>query len=363
MSAFDVIVIGGGQSGLATAYHLQQLGLSYLVLEAADEIGGSWPHYYDSLTLFSPARYCALPGLPLDGDQDRYPARDEVVEYLRRYAAHFALAVRTGSRVAAVESSGDGHVVRLDNGEQLHARAVIAATGSFGRPFVPDLEGTDGFGGTLLHVAHYRTPEPFTGQRVVVVGAGNSAIQVAIELAGVADVTLATREPIRFKKQAPLGRDIHWWLDWTGIDRLPLGRKANKTTPVLDTGRYRHAIAAGRPPRKAMFERLTATGVVWADGTEETVDTVIFATGYRPNLDYLPAAAFGDDHWPVNRRGVSATIPNLAYVGLPGQHGIASATLRGVGPDAAHVTRSLAAHLGQATTPERNRPWPAALSH
>jgi putative flavoprotein involved in K+ transport len=109
-----------------------------------------------------------------------------------------------------------------------------------------------------------------------------------------------------------------------------------------------------------MFERFTSTGVVWGDGTEAPVDTAIVATGYRPNLDYLPAEAFGHDGWPVNRRGVSTTVPNLAYVGLPGQHGTASATLRGVGPDAAHVTRSIAARLA-ATTPEATEPRAAVV--
>ena len=350
MNSYDVVVIGGGQAGLASAHHLQEAGLSHIILEAGDQVGGSWPHYYDSLTLFSPARYCALPGLGLEGDPDRYPSRDEIVEYLRRYADHFGFAVRTGARVAAVDWRATDHVVRLDTGEELHARAVIAATGGFGRPSIPAIDGMDRFGGRVLHVAEYRTPEPFAGQRVIVVGAGNSAVQVAAELAGVADVTLATRAPVRFKKQAPLGRDIHWWLDRTGIDRLPLGRKVNKTTPVLDTGRYQHALAAGRPDRQPMFDRLTPAGVNWPNGVEEPVDSIIFATGYVPDLGYLPVDAFGPDGWPLHRGGVSTAMPTLGYVGLPGQRGIASATLRGVGPDAGRVVAELGRRLEPAPT-------------
>ena len=362
MNTYDVIVIGGGPAGLAAAHRLKEAGLSHVVLEASDQVGGSWPRYYDSLTLFSPARYCALPGLPLEGDQDRYPTRDEIVDYLRRYAEHFGIDVRTGALVATVDWRGADHVVRLDSGDELHARAVIAATGGFGRPSIPAIEGMDCFGGRLLHVAEYRSPESFSGQRVIVVGAGNSAVQVAVELADVADVTLATRAPVRFKKQAPLGRDIHWWLDRTGIDRLPLGRKVNKTTPVLDTGRYQQALAAGRPPRQPMFDRLTPVGVGWPNGLEEPVDSVIFATGYVPNLGYLPAEAFGPDGWPLHRGGVSTAVPSLGYVGLPGQRGIASATLRGVGPDAARVVERLAAYLSSSPTPERTRPWLPAHS-
>ena len=340
MSTYDVIVIGGGQAGLAAAHHLRGAGVEYVVLEASDQVGGSWPQYYDSLTLFSPARYCALPGLPMSGDQDRYPARDEVVAYLRSYAQHFRLHVRTSTRVASTIWENDAVTITLTGGGQLRARAVIAATGGFGLPHVPSLDGMSSYRGEVLHVAGYRGPEGFADKRVIVVGAGNSGVQVAVELAEVADVSLATRVPIRFRNQTPLGRDIHWWLKWT-LDRLPVQARGAKSTPVLDTGRYRAAIDAGRPDRREMFQRLTSDGVVWSDGVEEHVNAVILATGYRPNLGYLPEAAFDENGWPAHRRGVSTTLPQLGYVGLPGQRSIASATLRGVGPDAARVVRAL----------------------
>ena len=345
MSTYDVIVIGGGQAGLAAAHHLRAAGVDYVVLEASDEVGGSWPQYYDSLTLFSPARYCALPGLPMAGDQRRYPARDEVVDYLRSYAQHFDLRVRTGARVASAVWDGDAVTVTLMDGERLRTHAVVAATGGFGMPHVPSLDGIGSYRGEVLHVAGYRRPDGYAGKRVVVVGAGNSGVQVAVELAEVAEVTLATRTPIRFRNQTPLGRDVHWWLRWT-LDRLPLQASGAKSTPVLDTGRYRAAIEAGRPDRRALFRRLTSDGVVWSDGIEEHVDAVILATGYRPNLGYLPDAALDESGWPAHRHGVSTTVPRLGYVGLPGQRGIASATLRGVGPDAARVVRALIERRG-----------------
>ena len=340
MSTYDAVVIGGGQAGLAAAHQLRAAGVEHLVLEASDQVGGSWPQYYDSLTLFSPARYCALPGLPMSGDQDRYPARDEVVDYLRSYAQHFDLHVRLRARVASTIWEHDAVTITLTGGERLRTRAVIAASGGFGQPHVPSLAGISSYRGEVLHVAGYRRADDYAGKRVVVVGAGNSGVQVAVELAEVADVTLATREPIRFRNQTPLGRDIHWWLKWT-LDRLPVHASGAKTTPVLDTGRYRAAVEAGRPDRRDMFRRLTSDGVIWSDGVEEHVDAVLLATGYRPSLGYLPAAAFDENGWPAHRRGVSTTLPQLGYVGLPGQRSIASATLRGVGPDAARVVRAL----------------------
>lgn len=250
MENFDVVIVGGGQSGLVAAHALRQRGLRPVVLEANEQAAGSWPRYYDSLTLFSPARYSSLPGMPFGGDPDRYPRRDEVVAYLLRYADQLDAEIRTGQRVTAVRRDGEGFILHLDGGRRLGGRAVVAATGSFGRPYRPDLTGLDSFTGRLLHVADYRFPEPFAGQRVIVVGAGNSAVQVAAELATCARVTLASRAPVRWAEQQPFGeRDLHFWLAVSGLDTAPLGRFVRRppTQMVIDDGRYRAALAAGRP--------------------------------------------------------------------------------------------------------------------
>ncbi|MEU8172114.1 NAD(P)/FAD-dependent oxidoreductase [Microbispora hainanensis] len=165
----EVVVIGGGQSGLATAYALRRQHLAPVVLEAADRPAGSWPRYYDSLTLFSPARCSSLPGMPFGGgDPDRYPHRDEVVDYLTAYAARLDAEIRIHARVAEVSVEGDGFGITLRDGSRLAARAVVAASGTFGNPHRPALPGLEDFTGTVLHAADYRTPEPFAGQRVIV---------------------------------------------------------------------------------------------------------------------------------------------------------------------------------------------------
>jgi putative flavoprotein involved in K+ transport len=190
---------------------------------------------------------------------------------------------------------------------------------------------------------------------VVVVGRGNSAVQIAAELADLADITLAVRRPLRLRNQRPLGVDVHHWLRWTGLDRLPVGARRPAGAGVLDDGRLAAAIAAGRPETRPMFSRLTPAGVVWPDGREEPVDVVLLATGYRPELAYLAGTGALDERGrPVHCRGTSTTVPGLGYVGLPGQTGFASATVRGVGPDARRVLRRLRRQL---TDP---RPVPAA---
>jgi putative flavoprotein involved in K+ transport len=216
----------------------------------------------------------------------------------------------------------------------------VAATGFFGQPHLPNLPGQAQYRGQVLHAANYRRPEPFHQQRVVIVGGGNAAVQIGVELAQVARVTLATRHPLRYLPQRVLGRDIHFWLNLSGLDRTQW--LDEKSMPVFDTGTYRTAIAAGQPDRRPMFERFTPDGITWSDGRYEKVDAVIFATGYRPHLAYLAELGALDETGRARqRRGASTTVPGLYYVGLPRQRTAASATLRGVGPDAKIIVNHL----------------------
>jgi putative flavoprotein involved in K+ transport len=354
----DTLVIGAGQAGLATGYQLQRGGRSFTILEAAAQPGGSWPHYYDSLRLFSPARFSSLPGLPFPGAPERYPARDEVIDYLRQYAEHFHLPIVTHARVVQVARDGEVFTVQTGDGRTFQARSLIATTGAFHRPYLPNVPGQDAFRGAVVHAFAYRDPALFQDQRVIVVGAGNSAVQIATELAQVARVTLASREPVRFVNQRPYGRDIHFWWWLTRFDTRPLdsalgtwlNRLADGKGPrVLDTGIYRAALAAGKPDRRAMFTSFTDSGIIWDDGSAEDVDTVIFATGYRSNLAYLaPLGALDGEGQVLQRHGVSLAVPGLYFVGLSNQRTFASATLRGVGSDAAVVVRHLACYLAPA---------------
>lgn len=300
----DAVVIGAGQAGLAAGYHLRRTNRSFVILESADAVGGSWQHYYESLKLFSPAHFSSLPGLPIAGNSDRYLSRDEVTAYLQSYAAHFQLPIVTGTPVDAVEHDGETFTIQTANGQQFRSRQLIAATGSFSNPVLPTLPEQETYRGHILHSFAYRNPAAFRGRRVVVVGAGNSAVQIAAELAQVAHVTLASREQVQFIEQRPLGRDVHFWWWLLRFDTTPLVgfgggivRRliAGRGTPVLDTGIYQTTLAQGRPDRRPLFEHFTPDGVVWGDGQAEQVDVVIFATGYRPNLSYLaPLDALND---------------------------------------------------------------------
>src|SRR6266581_515772 len=233
--AAPVIVVGGGQSGLAAARALQELRMPTVILEASDRPAGSWPCYYDSLRLFSPAGYSSMPGMPFPGAPDRYPGRDEVAGYLERYAARLGVEIRTRTRVQTVRQDGREFIVVPDRGRTLRASGIVAASGSFSSPYRPSFPGEEGFTGGLSHVADYRNPAPYAGQRVIVVGAGDSAAQVANELAPVAAVTLATRHPVRFIPQRLGGQDVHYYLRELGAldaDAAPIHVRGISSTHV-----------------------------------------------------------------------------------------------------------------------------------
>lgn len=343
----DAVVIGAGTAGLATAFWLQRRGLNFTMLEAGYTASGAWPSYYDSLTLFTPARHSALPGLPFGGDPDHYPTRAETIAYLQTYAAHFGFPVAREARVVQVRPHGGGFNVEAEDGRVWRARAVVCASGTFRQPNWPDLPGADVFGGQTLHSSEYRRPAPFAGQRVIVVGAGNSAAQIAAELGQEARVTLASRRPLHLFPQRPLGQDLTDWLAWSGVEQLPLGvfGRVPDAQPVIAVPDLRAALDSGNPDLRSLFTALTPTGVRWPDGQQEAVDSVIYATGYRWDGSYLPHTALGRRGEPQQRLGVSATHRGLYFVGLPGQRTVASGTIRAAGPDARYVVTRLAHHL------------------
>lgn len=348
-NTFDCIVIGGGQAGLVSAYYLKKNGLKYAILEARDHATGSWSKYYDSLTLFSPAKYSSLPGLRFPGDPNHYPTKNEVISYFNNYTQHHKLNVRTGEKVKEVSKTGTSFVVVTDNGSVFYSKTVIAATGAFSYPNIPAIDGSERFKGRIIHSSEYKNVEEFKNQRVIVVGGGNSAIQIAYELAKVSNVTIASRKPISFIPQRILGKDIHFWLKISGIDTLPYGRKFSMNTPVMDIGIYKEAILNNRPDSKQMFANYTEKGVVWSDGGEEKVDSVIYATGYKPDVNYLTTQKAAQDLSgnPLQYKGISTSIDGLYYVGLSGQRSLSSATIRGVGADAKYVVKHLIKHMNR----------------
>jgi len=292
-----------------------------------------------------------MPGMPFPGAPDRYPGRDEVAGYLERYAARLDVEIHTSTRVQTIRQDGREFTVVTDRGRALRASGIVAATGSFASPHRPSFPGEEAFTGELSHVADYRNPAPYAGRRVIVVGAGDSAAQVASELAPVAKVTLASRHPVRFIPQRLGGQDIHYWLRETGFDTLPAGwlSKITGGSVVTDSTGFQQTLADGRVDRRPMFTALDGNQVVWSDGQREPADAIILATGYRPSLDYLrELGALDADGAPIHVGGISSTHVGLVYLGLEFQRSFASNTLRGVSDDAEAVIAPLAAWIRDA---------------
>jgi putative flavoprotein involved in K+ transport len=343
---YDVLVIGAGQAGLATAAQLKQRGLDVLVLDAGLEVGDSWRRRWDSLTLFTTRRHSALPGLPFPGDPSGWPTKDEVADYLYAYAKHFAVAVRLATQVTRIRRDGAELVVEA-GAEAFRARHVVVATGPFQRPAIPAAAAT--FGPTVrqLHSSDYRNPDDLPHGPVLVVGGGNSGVQIAAEVARRRQVHLAVATRNKHVPARLLGRDMFSWLVGLGLITAPTqSRRARRLRRgggdlVIGTGR-RLLRSLGVTTHPA-FTDADGSTARFADGSTADVASVIWATGFR--LDH----SFVDPE--LTRDGEPD--PRLHFVGLPWQRSRGSALLGFVGADATELAGVIAkdVHAGPGAIP------------
>jgi putative flavoprotein involved in K+ transport len=349
----ETIVIGGGQAGLATGFHLKQRNLPFVILDAHPRIGDAWRRRWESLRLFTPAANDSLPGMPFPADPGTFPTKDEMADYLEAYAVHFGLPVRTGVRVESLSKTNGRFVVRTGGGAtQYEARNVVIAMSAWQRPRVPGFAAQLDPGINQLHAIDYRDPSQLRAGGVLVVGAGNSGAEIALDAARAHRTWLSGRDtghvPFRidglmarlFLRRLVLRVVFHRLLTTqTRWGRKKLRDIFSRGQPWVRT--KPHDIVAAGVERVPRMTGVRGGRPLLEDGSVRDVANVVWCTGFDDGLSWVHLPVFQDGQ-PMHERGVVAAEPGLYFVGLRAIYAASSAMVQGVGRDAAHVVKHLA---------------------
>lgn len=347
----EVLVIGGGQAGLAAAQRLLARDIEVVVLSADARTGDTWRNRWDSLRLFTPARYCGLPDMPFPAPGAHLADKDEVADYLERYAERFDIPIRLGTTVTSLGFDGRRYVaVAAPHGRVFEADRVIVATGAMSRPIIPvvaqDLASTI----QQRHSSQYRHAFDLQDGPVLVVGAGNSGAQIALELARDRKVWLAGRETGHWPRRL-LGRDLFDWL-WPMLTRgtpetlvgkgfLAFGRRGGFPLIGIPERTIREAGITRVPRLEGVRNGAPVCGSLTLRPR-----VVIWSTGFRSDFSWIHLPVIADNGMPLHTRGVVDAMPGLYFTGMPFQHTKSSSLLGGVGADAEYVARHIAERIG-----------------
>ena len=343
---FDVIVIGGGQSGLSVGYYLRRTQLNYIILDDQQTGGGAWQHGWDSLKLFSPAEHSSLPGWLMPKATEEYPGRDHVINYLIEYETRYKLNIKRPVSVQDVTKKHDQYLVATSDG-LYSCHCVVSATGTWSKPHIPTYPGRQSFTGLQIHSAHYQSPDLFKNKKVMIVGGGNSAAQILAEVSKVASTTWATLNTPRFLPDEVDGRYLfefatkQYMAKLEGKTITPAGSLGDIVMTESVKAAHAREVYESRDPFTAIY----SDGVVWPDHTKESYDAIIWCTGFKSSLDHLAGLNI-TEHGKIETLETKAiNTSGLWLVGYGSWTGYASATLIGVGRTARTTVRQIQDHM------------------
>lgn len=341
----DILIIGAGQAGLALAYHLNSTHLSYQLIERNHRIGDSWRHRYDSLTLFTPRAFSALPGLVLDGDPQGYASRDEFADYLDRYAKHFEFPIHFGQEIQSLERIRGGFQAVTQNDDCFVSKVVIVATGPFQKPKIPAIAANFSPEVKQFTPENYKNAAQIPLGKVLVVGDGATGRDIALELTKTHKVLLATGRSRRLFPEKILNKSIWWWLDKLGLIRVsansPLGKYMRKVDPFPARGNRLPDLKRKGVQIMTSLVEVNGRTIRFTKGEVSEVDSVIWATGYKDNSDWINIPEIKDKVGNfIHQEGISP-IKDLYFIGRSWQRTRGSALVTGVGDDALYLTQHI----------------------
>lgn len=336
---YDLIIIGAGQAGLASAYYAKKQNLNYIVLDKNNKPGGSWTKTWDSLTLFSMAEHNFLPGWMMPNGSKSYPTRDDVIEYITQYQQKYEFNIQYSTEVIDVIKQ-DGIFNCITNQGDFDCKHLISATGTWENPFIPKISGKNSFKGIQIHTIDYKNPEPFIGKRTAIIGEGNSAAQILAEVSEHTDTIWITKKKPKFLPDYLNGRDL--------FDIASAKNKAiqnNEKFEIPDLGSIVMVDSVKRARDRGVFkeyylsfDKISEGTLIWNDGKEERVDAIIWCTGFKSALNHLKSLKVMDENGRISTHETkSDKVKNLYFVGYGNWTGFASATIIGVGRFAKQV--------------------------
>ncbi|MDC1068638.1 NAD(P)-binding domain-containing protein [Candidatus Kapabacteria bacterium] len=343
----DCIVIGGGQAGLSCGYYLNKLDIKYLILDANASSGGAWQNTWDSLKIFSPPQQSSLPGFMMPNSDEEYPSKNHVINYLKNYELRYNLPIHRPVKIVGVSFSSNIYHLKSVTGFEYKAKTIIGATGTWGKPHLPKIAGIESFQGEVIHSAFYKSPKRYKDKNVLLIGAGNSAAQIYADLYEFAKIYWTVKDKPIFLPDYVDGR----FLFESATKRYKEFVTKGKTSTKNDLG----SIVQVEPVKKLLSENkvqyydmvsgLTKNGAKWENGTSINIDTIIFCTGFKANLDFLEGLEVIINGRVETNACRSKISPGLWLVGYGEWTGYASATLIGVGRTAKKTVKEIKDYL------------------